>query len=95
LVVFGLTEFQGQIDGQKMAAEELEFLRRFKQQYGMSYGVGVGNTKGNLRNYGFSAFPTAILIDRRGVVRYISIGYSQKEMEDLQAMIKALLTESV
>lgn len=95
LVVIGLTELQGEIEGRRMTPqEELDYLQKFKQQNGMSYGVAVGNSKGNLRNYGISAFPTAVLIDRRGVVRHISIGYSPREMDDLQAMIEKLLKES-
>jgi hypothetical protein len=36
---------------------------------------------------------TAVLIDRRGVVRYISVGVSMGELEDLQSMIEKLLKE--
>ncbi len=94
LVVLGLTELQGEIGGREMTVqEELGFLLKFKQQHDLSYGVVVGTTRGNLRNYSISAFPTAVLIDRRGAVRYIGIGYSPKEMEDLQAMIEKLLKE--
>lgn len=95
LVVLGLTEMQGEIEGRKLAAaEEMEYLRKFKQQHGLSYGIAVGTTRGSQRSYGVSAYPTAVLIDRRGAVRYIGIGYSPKEMEDLQAMIEKLIKES-
>jgi len=94
LVVLGLTELQGQIAGKKMAVpEELEFLRAFKQKHNLPYGFAIGNKRDNQRLYGISAYPTAVLIDRRGVVRHISIGYSPREMEELQAMIEMLLKE--
>ena len=94
LVVLGLTELQGQINGTKMTVpEELEFLRKFKQQNDLPYGFAIGDSRANQRLYGVSAYPTAVLIDRHGVVRHISIGYSQQEMSELQAMIEKLLKE--
>ncbi|MGH9751743.1 MAG: redoxin domain-containing protein [Blastocatellia bacterium] len=93
-VLLGLTELQGEIDGQVMTVQqELEFLRKFKRQYGLPYGFAIGDTRANQRLYGVSAYPTAVLIDRRGVVRHISIGYSTVEMNNLQAMIEKLLKE--
>jgi len=94
LVVLGLTELQGEIAGKKMTVpEEMEFLRKFKQEHGLPYGFAISNTRANQRQYGISAYPTAVLIDRRGVVRHISIGYSEREMGELQAMIEKLLRE--
>ncbi|MGH9766882.1 MAG: TlpA family protein disulfide reductase [Blastocatellia bacterium] len=93
-MVLGLTELQGQIAGNKMTVpEEMEYLRKFKQQHGLPYGFAIGSTRANQRVYGVSAYPTAVLIDRRGVVRHISIGYSTLEMENLQGMIEKLLKE--
>jgi thiol-disulfide isomerase/thioredoxin len=94
LVVLGLTELQGEIAGQKMTVEqEMDFLRKFKQQYDLPYGFAIGETRANQRRYGVSAYPTAVLIDRRGVVRHISIGYSEREMSEMQDMIEKLLKE--
>lgn len=94
LVVLGLTELQGEIAGQKMTVQqELDFLRKFKQQYGLPYGFAIGDSRANQRRYGVSAYPTAVLIDRRGVVRHISIGYSEREMSDMQDMLEKLLKE--
>jgi thiol-disulfide isomerase/thioredoxin len=94
LVVLGLTELQGEIAGQKMTVQqELDFLRKFKQQYDLPYGFAIGDTRANQRRYGVAAYPTAVLIDRRGAVRHISIGYSEREMSELQEMIEVLLKE--
>src|SRR5262249_47846036 len=94
LVVLGLTELQGAIGGTRMTVpEEMEFLRMFKRKYDLPYGFAIGNTRANQRQYGVSAFPTAVLIDRRGVVRHISIGYSEREMMELREMIEKLLKE--
>jgi thiol-disulfide isomerase/thioredoxin len=94
LVVLGLTELQGEIAGQKMTVQqELDFLRKFKQQNDLPYGFAIGDTRANQRRYGVSAYPTAVLIDRCGVVRHISIGYSPREMSEMQDMIEKLLKE--
>lgn len=94
LVVLGLTELQGEIAGQKMTVQqEMDFLRKFKRQYDLPYGFAISDTQSNQRRYGVSAYPTAVLIDRRGVVRHISIGYSEREMSELQDMIEKLLKE--
>jgi len=71
----------------------MDFLRKFKQQYDLPYGFAIGETLANQRRYGVSAYPTAVLIDRRGVVRHISIGYSEREMSEMQDMIEKLLKE--
>jgi hypothetical protein len=44
-------------------------------------------------NYVVSSIPTTFLIDRRGAVRFISIGSSDVEGAALNKMIKKLLDE--
>jgi len=44
-------------------------------------------------NYTVSSIPTTFLIDRRGVVRFISIGSSDWESAALDKMIKKLIDE--
>ena len=47
----------------------------------------------NDMNYAVSSIPTTFLIDRRGVVRFISIGASDVEGAALTRVIKKLLDE--
>ncbi len=94
LVVLGITEFQGAINGREMdRPEELEYLRKFKKEYSVPYGFGIGANKTNLRRYGVAAYPTVVLIDRRGAVRYFGVGTGPQETEKLSAMIERLLKE--
>jgi thiol-disulfide isomerase/thioredoxin len=94
LVVIGLTDLQRTLDAEKSREEKLDFLRRFKKGNNMAYAVAVAEKAGdNLSNYGVSAFPTAVLIDRRGAVRFISIGVSPTEMSRLGEMVEKLVKE--
>jgi thiol-disulfide isomerase/thioredoxin len=94
LVVLGLTTYQGRGDGRPMEpTEEMAFLKQFKRRTGAAYGFAVADTEVNEENYGVSSFPTAVLIDRRGQVRLISIGASDDEAKILEATIKKLLNE--
>jgi len=93
-VVIGLTDLQRTLDGAKGRAEKLEFLRRFRAGNKLTYPIAVAERAGdNLPEYGVTAFPTAVLIDRRGAVRYISIGVSPAEMSRLGEMVEKLVKE--
>lgn len=94
LVVLGLTNFEGHAQGKPLTrAQELEYLRDFKKRYGLTYGFAVSDEEDNDRNYTVSSIPTTFLLDRRGVVRFISIGSSEIEAAALNKMIKKLLDE--
>ncbi len=93
LVVIGATELYGQQDGLQMTREEeLRYLGEFRKKHGQSYRIGVGN-RANSFNYGVNGIPTTVLIDRRGMVRFISVGVSDEEMSLLDGMVSKLLKE--
>src|SRR5947209_11323413 len=94
LVVLGLTELEGQADGRALTRPpELEYLRQFKKKSNISYGFGVADDKETGRSYGVVSIPTAILIDRQGRVRFLTISANDDEAETLQKMIQKLLDE--
>jgi thiol-disulfide isomerase/thioredoxin len=94
LMVIGLTNFEGQVEGKQLTrAQELNYLRDFKKKFGLTYGFAISDTGRNDMNYVVSSIPTTFLIDRRGMVRFISIGSSDVEGAALNKMIKKLLDE--
>ena len=94
LTVIGLTDLERSFDAAKSREEKMEMLRRFKQESKMAYAVAVAErAEDNLPEYGVSAFPTAVLIDRRGAVRFISIGVSPSELSRLGDMVEKLVKE--
>ncbi|HBB98866.1 MAG TPA: hypothetical protein DC054_26105 [Blastocatellia bacterium] len=94
LVIIGLTTFEGHADGKQLTrAQELDYLRDFKKKFSLSYGFAVSDAPRNDLNYSVSSIPTTFLIDRRGVVRFISVGSSDVEAAALNKMIKKLIEE--
>jgi thiol-disulfide isomerase/thioredoxin len=95
LVILGLTKYYGATRGPEMTPkQELAYLKSFKQRFRLPYGFAVADDSGNDLKYGISAIPTAVLIDRRGRVRYITVGASTREAETLGGMIEKLLKET-
>jgi len=42
--------------------------------------------------YGVNAIPTLVLVDKKGVVRWLSVGYSADE-DDLQQTVEKVMKE--
>ncbi|MDX6500796.1 MAG: hypothetical protein QOG23_4056 [Blastocatellia bacterium] len=54
--------------------EELQLMDTTVTNHGVSFAVGVAEDESLQKTYGANGLPTAILIDRRGVVRYAGPG---------------------
>ncbi len=70
---------------------EIEYLKVFKKKFNLNYDFSVTRGDENQRNYGATNLPTAILIDRKGVIRFIRIGAGDED--NLEKQIKRLLAE--
>jgi len=94
LVILGVTNFYGRAEGKNLTpAQELDYLRSFKKTFRLPYGFAVAASEENDRNYAVASIPTTFLIDRRGVVRFISTGSGDLENAALNSMIKKLIDE--
>ena len=94
LVILGMTNFLGHAEGKQLTrAQELDYLRDFKKRFHLPYGFAIADSGQNDLNYDVSSIPTTFLIDRRGVVRFISVGSSDEEASMLNKMIKKLIEE--
>jgi thiol-disulfide isomerase/thioredoxin len=94
LVILGVTKFEGHAEGKQLTrAQELDYLRDFKKKWSLPYGFAVSDEMHNDLSYAVSSIPTSFLIDRRGVVRFISVGSSDIEYAALGRMIKKLIEE--
>ena len=93
-LIVGVTQYYGEQSGKKMSElQELEFLREFKAKHKLPYGFAIANRGEDASKYGINAYPTTMLLDRNGVVRYIGIGAGAEESENLEDMIKKVLGE--
>jgi thiol-disulfide isomerase/thioredoxin len=94
LVILGLTNYSGDIDGRRATpVEELAYLRTFKKQNHLPYGFVVADSAVNDFNYGVFSIPMSFLIDRRGNVRFIAMGANEQEIAALGKMIEKVMTE--
>jgi thiol-disulfide isomerase/thioredoxin len=93
--IVGVTQYYGQQDGKKMSKlQESDFLKEFKDKYKLPYPFAVLSSSSEApMKYGVNAYPTTILLDRNGVVRYIGIGAGMEESENLENMIQKVLKE--
>ena len=94
LVILGVTDFQGEAEGRVVTpAEELGYLRQFRNRYKVAYGFAVSDKEDNSRNYGVNSMPTAVLVDRQGRVRHFIVGVYEGSEDELATAIKDLMEE--
>ena len=94
LVVLGLTNYFGNIEGRKATeAQELAHLRSFKKTNRLTYGFVVSDTGMNDMHYGVGSIPMSFLIDREGHIRFIALGADDKEMAALEKMVQKVMEE--
>ena len=94
LVIVGMTRYYGRADG--MPADhptEIAFLKRFKEKHNLGYDFAVADDPRTQALYGATSLPTAVLIDRNGIVRYIESGTNPTRIEELRSMVIKLLGE--
>jgi thiol-disulfide isomerase/thioredoxin len=94
LVILGVTNYYGEIDGHSVTrAQELAYLRDFKKKNHLPYGFAIAASRANDTSYSVYSIPMSFLIDRRGTVRFIATGAGEEQAAALGKMIKKLLDE--
>ncbi|HVF47363.1 MAG TPA: TlpA disulfide reductase family protein, partial [Pyrinomonadaceae bacterium] len=94
-MIVGVTQFEGNKGGKRMTQlQELEYLAEFKKDHKLPYPFAVAGPGEAATKYGVAVFPTTVLLDRNGVVRYIGIGSGSEESENLEEMIKKVIKEN-
>jgi peroxiredoxin len=101
LEVIGLTRYYGKADfkGGKLvpakrpltAEQEQEMLRAFAAHHKLPHRIMTSADA--VLNFKVTSLPVAVLIDRKGVVRMVKLGYSPENVKALDAKIKELLDE--
>ena len=94
LKILGITRYYGEAEGMKVDnASEIESLRRFKKIHRVPYDFVVAKGQANQIYYDAMAIPTAVLIDRKGIIRYIESGTSSTRIEEMREVMMKLLAE--
>jgi thiol-disulfide isomerase/thioredoxin len=93
-MIIGVTQYYGEQGGKKMTQlQELDYLNEFKAKHKLPYPFAIAEPIEARMKYGVNAFPTTVLLDRKGVVRYIGIGAGTEESENLEDMIKKVVAD--
>jgi peroxiredoxin len=66
-------------------------IRAFLKEHGITYPILLDPKEKTGAKYLLEGHPTGILIDRKGVVRYVHTGYLAGEEKDIEATIVAVL----
>lgn len=94
LVILGFTRYYGRDESRPVdETGEIAFLERFKTKQKLPYDFVVGKDQSTQILYGATALPTAVLIDRKGIIRYIEPGTSSSRLVEMREMIMKLLAE--
>jgi thiol-disulfide isomerase/thioredoxin len=98
LVVPKLGDLQARYGAQGLSVlgvstEDAQDVAQFAQRMSIRYPIGVDKHAETTRSYGVASLPTLIVIDKRGVVRDVDIGYDSSRDGAFEATIRALLSE--
>lgn len=92
--ILGVTRYYGMARG--MPADrtaELEYLKQFRVSERLPYPFVIGDGQAMQMQYGATGLPTAVLVDRKGVVRYAESGTGPSRLAEMREMIVKLLAE--
>ncbi|WP_082113205.1 TlpA family protein disulfide reductase [Kordia jejudonensis] len=73
--------------------EKVQKKMRDLKKYEVDFNVGFDTTQKIWKEYATGAIPKSFVIDKKGIVRYISIGNSEGNVEKLAVEIQKLLAE--
>jgi len=94
LEIVGVTRYYGVANGRNIDEPgELSFLKAFVKTQRLPYDSVVSKENDNHAYYGANTLPTAVLIDRKGIVRYITAGTNSTRDDETLKMIETLLAE--
>ena len=76
-----------------ITTDETVTAATFAEKHAMRFGVASDPNGETTHAYGVSALPTLFVIDKRGVVREVAVGYDPSHEAQVEALIKTLLAE--
>lgn len=66
-------------------------MKRFMQDHATTYPVVVDRKQSVARKFGIAAHPATVIVDRKGVVRFVHTGFLKGDEVTLETSVKALL----
>ena len=76
-----------------ITSDEVAVAAQSSQAMGMRYAIGSDAKGETSAVYGVSALPTMFLIDKKGVIREVLVGYDPSHQKSLEKLMQTLLAE--
>jgi thiol-disulfide isomerase/thioredoxin len=76
-----------------VSTEDPQDVALFTQRMDVKYAVAIDKHAQTTRSYGVVSLPTLVVIDKRGVVRDVAVGYDSSEDARLENSVRTLLAE--
>lgn len=94
LEILGVTRVYGPASGLPAdPAAEVTYIKSVRERQNLPYDIVVAKDQDAQHLYGAAGLPTAVIIDRKGVIRFVETGTSSGRIEQMQEMIVKLLAE--
>lgn len=74
--------------------DDVGLASKAAQALGMNYAVASDTTGGLRTAYGVRAVPTLFLVDKKGVIRDVYVGFDPQRHAEIEKQLKALLAEA-
>lgn len=96
LQVVSVTSFYGYYGSQQgvKPGEEFAKMHDFVKQYEMGWPVIFDTKQVTQAKYHVSAIPQMVVIDRKGMIRKVEVGYTKESGAEVSALVEKLLAES-
>jgi thiol-disulfide isomerase/thioredoxin len=76
-----------------VSTEDAQDVAVFAQHMDVRYAIAVDKHAQTTRSYGVVSLPTLVVIDKRGIVRDVAVGYDSSEDARLESSVRSLLAE--
>jgi thiol-disulfide isomerase/thioredoxin len=76
-----------------VSTEDAQDVAVFAQRMDVRYAVAIDKHAQTTRSYGVVSLPTLVVIDKRGIVRDVAVGYDSSEDARLENSVRTLLAE--
>ncbi|MBV9240504.1 MAG: redoxin domain-containing protein [Acidobacteria bacterium] len=94
LMILGLTRYYGESYGMpKDRDTELAQVKAFREKKQIPWDFVVANGQQAQILYGAMLLPTTVLIDRKGIVRYVATGTNSQRSAEVRRMVEKLISE--
>ncbi|HEY2847928.1 MAG TPA: TlpA disulfide reductase family protein, partial [Pyrinomonadaceae bacterium] len=94
LEILGLTRYYGESYGLPAdRAAELVQVKAFREKHAIPWDLVVADGQQVQVLYGAMLLPTTVLIDRKGIVRYVASGTNSQRSAEVRQMIERLIAE--